>query len=1187
MVELDGTIMPSPPASFKKDGSVVVNGVKVGTWSKTGGWNYSSWRVNIDAAHSVFGKQTMFTMKPMAAARKRLLPFVTPAVKQIQHVEKTSVPDAQALEAATVHPPQAGIPSGPSAGKMFDGNEATVGQWVVSIKDDFSGKITGLWNQEKNPGRVAITAPDGTVKSRTASKLKAIPDPTKPEVIAPFADVKMKDGSTSPAPGMEVTAGTAKPITGVVKKVNPDGGLLIHDQADGKDKWRPAGTATLVSAPVTSDAAASASIKSAATHKPATPGVATAAAKYPAADGSVIPQQDDLRDRWVTEGRLLTKDGYVPMPGMRIRDAGGKQYILTQVKSQYQAAPDSVHLWNPVEQKVSWRKVSGLWVDHAAELSNVDGTSSIPRIGTVVDHSTGNKIENVPDGSVIYRVRGKEYDYDRGGYKQVDRYYIVDAPTSPDQAQTHVRSLGGNRRDATSVFDPAIETERVAVVDSTSPLVGEGTIPTSGDAIFESFDPTKTSYTEVIAEKELAEIKLAEAAGVVAPPKTVDKSSLTPLPDPPQPADVGIVEPDPPVITGAGSLHDEVPPVLKGTAAKSILGAVNTSLANADSDAPESSLYYGLGDTDYIEDMTVRTQMVFDKSGQEYVELRFRLLEDKVDALADQLTTQQGGGFGAWDGTMVSAKDLVPGDAINVRISSQTGALKPAGNGYGAGGVPNARVVEAGKIIGKSKSGYDVYRVRVGFEDGKVGELDVEQRPSPSIVKFEYDPKKPVPGTGKISLTKKAQTDGWTAANVGGLNYQRGETAFGAAGYGVFTNDKGVKNVGAQVQTPVRGSGVFSLVRHLDGGASVGLNVASTASGGRKATSGTGHSDPRRGTPNGVVTIQVPVSKSKSGALKLDEKQISRALESVGIPVEAQGPPTGDQLARMAINKVAKQYSPSYSHMSRPNATGLPGDPGTADVLRLVDNAVGPHLKRPVTLNDVRLKVWDKSGRVSFVMSDDVAKAVTKRQNRGVYTHAVYGGLEALKHMLGGPVGGLLSSDERWGAGIFVGNTPESDMQNDAGNRVYFHARHGDGRTSISTGFVVPGVTMNKTLDGYMTTGDTFGYRQSNNTTWFDPGTSSEWMYKRRLELEQVGYVSVSSSSDKAALIAFLKSRGITEIRGIPVEDLIILGAGYGSSKLPDGWDQNTQLGGPEIPLDSIVAGAESPTAAATGAPVA
>ena len=52
---------------------------------------------------------------------------------------------------------------------------------------------------------------------------------------------------------------------------------------------------------------------------------------------------------------------------------------------------------------------------------------------------------------------------------------------------------------------------------------------------------------------------------------------------------------------------------------------------------PGSRVLYTMGDSDYVEDMAIRLQSVVDqKSGQDMIEVRFRLLEDKADTLGTQ-----------------------------------------------------------------------------------------------------------------------------------------------------------------------------------------------------------------------------------------------------------------------------------------------------------------------------------------------------------------------------------------------------------------------------------------------------------------------------------------------------------------------------------------------------------------------
>jgi hypothetical protein len=717
--------------------------------------------------------------------------------------------------------------------------------------------------------------------------------------------------------------------------------------------------------------------------------------------------------------------------------------------------------------------------------------------------------------------------------------------------------------------------ERVAVLDPAADKVFTANIPGGKMPIQNGIvhDP-KTSFELALAEDEMAKLKLSEGLEAMPPPKTIEAGIIAELSRPPSVPSTE--EPDIPQITGAGAPLNELAPQLNGTSAKSIVGAVAETIRKSGKSDPDSGVHYGMGDSDYIEDMMVRTQLVDDNdTGERFVEVKFGLLESKVDALADQLVLPAGAMKGGWSKTQVSPGDLVTGDKIAVRVG-YTGSLKP----HGESRVPTATVGGSPTLIGKSQTGFDVYRVPVAFANGDVGEVDMEARPTPSIPLFVFDPELVVPpatssyGTVPQALSVTAQNAGWKVED--GYGYQRAKvdavTGDSPSSYGIFVDKTGVKQVSQGQYLDMRsggGSGQLLLRRDLGDGAQVHIALVGTATSGRKTTASTSHSDERRMTLNGQVTIRVPIEKDTAPD-KADEivsLEVSKALEAVGIPPEAQGPPTPEQIAKLAMNKVHKQFTPTSQHMAQSNATGMPDDAGTQAVLAEIDSLVGTRLGRKATVDDIHLQTWP-NGRVTVVMSDEVAHAVGDTRTATHFAHRLGGQKLQLLEILSGPVGGLLSSDERFSAGVMThGASPQQDNWNDAANRVYLYPQTGS-QTSNSNAIFFSAPALGKMVDQYTNNGDSYGWRPPDNRVGFG-SLGSQHHVKTRIDRDQIGVVV---TQDATWLIAELKKRGIETIGERPLEE-VILNHGF---TIPKDWEAGIHAGDTEIPLSTFLAGVTS-----------
>jgi hypothetical protein len=319
-----------------------------------------------------------------------------------------------------------------------------------------------------------------------------------------------------------------------------------------------------------------------------------------------------------------------------------------------------------------------------------------------------------------------------------------------------------------------------------------------------------------------------------------------------------------------------------------------------------------------------------------------------------------------------------------------------------------------------------------------------------------------------------------------------------------------------------------------------------------------------RSSVNGEVVIRV--AADDPDALQ----KISDMMAAAGVPPEKQVQPTADDLTKMALNKIHKQYSSKYEHMDQANVSGSNDEPGVAAVLAEVDKAIGSTLGRKVTLDDVRLRVMP-DGRVSVVVSDAVADAVVARA--GGFTHAYHSftGSGYKPEIFSSRAStGLLSTDERWSLGILTsGMSSGSDVTNDAGNRVYLRLSTKKGGIGNSGQALVSSRAVAKTTDWYWHTGDRWGKRQGNNLAWttFTGGGDQELMMKRKLDPDIIGFVTFGSESARVQAIADLHAQGVEKIGDRMVEDVFIVA---GTKNAADIWNVGVDVG-TEIPLTALV----------------
>ncbi len=652
--------------------------------------------------------------------------------------------------------------------------------------------------------------------------------------------------------------------------------------------------------------------------------------------------------------------------------------------------------------------------------------------------------------------------------------------------------------------------------------------------ITEDYDVYVHEQEVAKAEKEAAILEAIASGSVISPAVSVTHEQLTNFPADQKAIDNSPVGdnlgPELPTVTGILPDFKSYPTSIKQDNSATLADAATHAIEHKDSTDVGTSVHYGLADSDHIEDMLVRFQIIRDKDGAEKLELRFRLREDHAETLADTMFSAGGVKTGSWVANdLVRPSELSSGDSIAVRVASN-GTNKPLApvTENSTHLSPNAEVVKT-EFIGIGENGLDRYRVTFSTVDGDVGQMDLEDRDSPSVNIFVYDPAVKVTQNGsmKPELTPRAEVAGWHVAGKGALPYEvtlKNEQDATGAGSITDPNELGFSAAYHGVDSLTR-----TVVNMLDDGTSVRAVLVPTWAGDTK--NGTA----RRMTLAGEVRVAVPLE----GDRQVDDDllgMIGQALETVGIPPEQQGPPSDEQIALVGVNKFVNTFVSKWEY--RANQIDSLGDPRIATTLERVNKELRTKLGRDVTIDDIHVRTYD-TGRIQYVLSSDVADAITKNQKHTYFRHGGSG--KSMVEVFGGVSSGLQSTDERWSAGImYKGLSSDDDMREGSGDRVFLRAGLADTFSGVhGSNYVFHPNEINESLEVYAWDGDTFGRRKDDNLHIGLHATQedNEWMYKRRLEPEQIGYYA---TSDYEARITALKDRGITHINGRPIEDIIV-----------------------------------------------
>jgi hypothetical protein len=1188
----------APQPVLKADGTITYAGEVVGEWEKSSSY-WTKYDYTIYADHTILGKAVTGSVGSKGGVRTFSTFLLVP--KPVPTKGKKTPSTKKIADAVKVMPTL--------DANYGDGTPAKIGDWVKSTKGGggFVGKIVGWPDQGTNPGLVFAVDIEGVQKAVKLKTQKKVPAPANVDLLdlevdfpgqpvpSTYTGIKFADGKI-PLVGQTVEAG--KPggtkVTGIVTNINPKQGWVYILQPNGKTVSKTFSVTKVLEEPdlVWDLNSAPATVSAITTKvKPKKPGK-KGPLTYPGPEGAAIVQSEDAKAAWLDANpkRKLTKDGFIPTVGMRVRNKAGDELVISEVAGEWAPNPNRVGTYNITQGKKTSTSTTSIEVDHEAELTGFDG-ELVRRVGSVVFPTADleTNTPTLPDGSVVYRY---SYTFSWWSHKQHQQRSVTDwayFAITPDGTSVwpSMHTTGGSHGWSASWPSSYMpqkfknvqpeHLEKVAVVDSSQP----GTISITVMNVSGSWESKQVTASSITLPDDLAPVPdvapLPDLPEPDAPLPDPEPDDVTPLPDlpdvaplpdlpepdvapEPEPEAVDTNTPAPPTIIPTTSLQPlagETPittatpeeaaaiveppvpsvgePVNLGVStpisAPSIAASAQKMLEQKDSKAPGSGFAYALGDSDLVEDMLFRHSVERRPDGQEYLVTRFRLREDvSEDVMAKIVTTTNNTPhiqkFGGWKTTgQLYPFDLNEGDAIYLRLSGTTGLLKPGTGTETVPDTPNARVSGEPVKIGTSTfegADVDLWRVPVITADGSHGEVDMQARAGASIHVYEWDPLYPIPvNTSKklqLQTTQVATTAGWT--RVGGMDMD------GSAG--MKPDEKGIPSFGGStLGSMASGSPGSRVHRKLDDGTLIMMNGALSVE------SGTGNESTRKANVAGEVRVSVPLQDGKPADTYTEA--LSKAMQAVGIPPEKQQPPSQEQLYMLGLEKFVGTHHATYKY--RGGSLNGPDDPRIAQTLARLDKEIGSFLGRKVELSDILIKQHE-TGRIQYVLSHDVGKAIAKRKKIDYFTHD--GAAGNMQYILGGTTHGLLSADERWSLGVIDSLYMHRDMRIGSGDRMYMYSKAGK---SYGTGQIVMAAPMIASsleiYNNYANDSDKYGARGDTNP-FLTSVQHAETMYKRSIERDLITFYVLGTEHEKAALIKQLKARGVTHINGRPIEEIVV-----------------------------------------------
>jgi hypothetical protein len=296
-----------------------------------------------------------------------------------------------------------------------------------------------------------------------------------------------------------------------------------------------------------------------------------------------------------------------------------------------------------------------------------------------------------------------------------------------------------------------------------------------------------------------------------------------------------------------------------------------------------------------------------------------------------------------------------------------------------------------------------------------------------------------------------------------------------------------------------------------------------------------------------MVQIQAPAGATP--------EQIANAMSLAGV---ADVRPATDADARVLIeNRLMSIFDQETDATS--NLKGVERE----NSLKRIQEKYG------ITPDDVKM-VIGAAGRVEMELSDAAVDVILEKTNNPkAIQHNVmvphFGGwmsnepnmsdeerakkqAEWLANLLMTPQGGLLSTTVRWTEGVGgKGMSSDSDVATGGADYVFLkplqNATANEYGSNGNTFMYFDPRKLYKRLDFYANYYDNFGKRKRNHDILTAAKTGAyELMFKHRVSFDALQTFFVSSDAMALSIINLLRSRGITDIGGRPLEDVIRAG---------------------------------------------
>lgn len=514
-------------------------------------------------------------------------------------------------------------------------------------------------------------------------------------------------------------------------------------------------------------------------------------------------------------------------------------------------------------------------------------------------------------------------------------------------------------------------------------------------------------------------------------------------------------------------------------------------------------------------------------SGKKFARVNFTLTKAQRGKLRDFLSSKgpEAPTLGAWDAQSHNAADVAAGMQLSMRLGHE-GKWKVDANAPDTQ-EPTHEVITVGPWV-DGRAIVNLKNIKTGEEITSAFRSHSPQ--SGAVFTFTsktWNPDKPAPVqpkvAGSFNLSEHAKSMGWTK-----LSSSDGVTSAVKGGVG------GELYVEPGDSVSTANSAYAKLTQHVPQN---GLRLKN-ADGTVIEITNVGDDN---NSYNGVVTISVPdggdpVAAYSAAMSALGMEHAEHTKESVKAKVR----PLLRVLAFGGKDDIdtPKSFSDAQLFEKLAKHTGIPD----------------------VGWDDVRVGVDESIGKVSYFWSDRVTNALTQKAPTNLLIRAASSGNSAsavstAKTGSANAVFKRLSGmvDAAKGAGI--GQSPWEDAKNNAGHGSYTSAISVGANSALpksnslasykSAGMMVyhrPEAVYGRIGDYRLATGDAFGAGSSDNLQLLvNQSSIRDFWVGGGLPPESVSMIAMSSASERDKAIKQLKSEGVTQINGIPLEDFIVL----------------------------------------------